>query len=228
MNSPTASVTLVKFVLLLALTTSATGVCAQDADQVRGEPDDATATREQIAKVEQRLPQIPDRAAALYLLAALEQHLGETREALQNLKDCLALKEGFDPSGSPSLGALKGTKEFDDLVASVHRDFPVVSHAKLALASEEKDLIPEGLAYDARKNAFLLSSMHQRKIVVIGAADGKGADLFPPASTISCRFSASARIPTTAPSGQVPGTKTATARNCCISITPESFSVAIR
>jgi len=89
-------------------------------------------------QIEKRLPQIPDRAAALYLLAALKQHVGETREALQNLKDCLALKEGFDPSGSPSLGALKGTKEFDDLVAAVHRDFPIVAHAKLALASEEK------------------------------------------------------------------------------------------
>ena len=177
--NPSSTVTVFARCLpLLALLFSFTTCRAQDAEQIRGEPDDATAVREQIAKIEKRLPQIPDRAAALYVLATLKQHLGETREALQNLKDCLALKEGFDPSGSPSLGALKGTKEFDDLVATVHRDFPVVSHAKLALASEEKDLIPEGLAYDARQNLFFLSSMHQRKIVVIGA-DGKAADFVP-------------------------------------------------
>jgi hypothetical protein len=178
MNTSSTVTALVKYLPLLVLLLSATPCRAQDADQIRGEPDDATAVREQIAKIEKRLPQIPDRAAALYVLAALKQHLGETREALQNLKDCLALKEGFDPSGSPSLGALKGTKEFDDLVATVHRDFPVVAHAKLALASEEKDLIPEGLAYDARQNLFFLSSMHQRKIVVIGA-DGKAVDFVP-------------------------------------------------
>jgi hypothetical protein len=170
--------TLVRFAMLFVLGASAATTHAQDSEQIRGEPDDATAVREQIAKIEKRLPQIPDRAAALYVLAALKQHVGETREALQNLKDCLALKEGFDPSGSPSLGALKGTKEFDDLVAAVHRDFPIVSHAKLALASEEKDLIPEGLAYDARQNLFFLSSMHRRKIVIIGA-DGKAADFVP-------------------------------------------------
>lgn len=178
MRTSLVSVTLVRFALLFVLGATAATTYAQDSEQIRGEPDDATAVREQITKVEKHLPQIPDRAAALYLLAALKQHLGETREALQNLKDCLALKEGFDPSGSPSLGALRGTKEFDDLVAVVHRDFPVVSHAKLALASEEKDLIPEGLAYDSRQNLFFLSSMHQRKIVVIGP-DGKGADFVP-------------------------------------------------
>lgn len=178
MTPPELFVAVARFVLLLALAVTASATRAQDAEQIRGEPDDASAVREQIAKIEKRLPQIPDRAAALYVLATLKQHLGETREALQDLKECVALKEGFDPSGSPSLGALKGTKEFDDLVATVHRDFPVVSHAKLAMASEEKDLIPEGLAYDSRQNIFLLSSLHQRKIVVIGA-DGKAADFTP-------------------------------------------------
>ena len=132
------SATLARFLLLFVLGTAAAATRAQDSAQIRGEPDDATAVREQIAKIEKRLPQIPDRAAALYVLAALKQHLGDTREALQNLKDCVALKEGFDPSGSPSLGALKGTKEFDDLVAAVHRDFPVVSHARLALVTRNQ------------------------------------------------------------------------------------------
>jgi streptogramin lyase len=178
MRTPMVFNTLVRFALLFVLGAPAAATHAQDSEQIRGEPDDAAAVREQIAKIEKRLPQIPDRAAALYLLAALKQHVGETREALQNLKDCLALKEGFDPSGSPSLGPLKGTKEFDDLVAAVHRDFPIVAHAKLAIASEEKDLIPEGLAYDSRQDLFFLSSMHRRKIVVIGV-DGKAADFVP-------------------------------------------------
>src|SRR5271163_659344 len=123
----------------------------------RGAAADADEVQAKIADVEKRLPQIPDRGAALYFLAASKQHLGESLEALKLLKECLALQEGFDPSGSPGLKMLKGDKQFDDLVAQVHRDFPVEARARGAFVSEEKDLIPEGLAYDSRRNVFYLS-----------------------------------------------------------------------
>jgi hypothetical protein len=147
-------------------------------DTTRGAPADADEVREKIAEVEKRLPQIPDRGAALYFLAASKQHLGETLEAMKLLKECLALQEGFDPAGSPGLKVLKGDKEFDDLVAGVHRDFPAEAHARGAFVSEEKDLIPEGLAYDSRRNIFYLSSLLRRKIVQI-SAEGKVSDFVP-------------------------------------------------
>jgi hypothetical protein len=179
LRAPRQLPTLALCLALLILSSAVPALAqAQDSDQIRGEPADAAEVREQIAKVEKLLPQIPDRGAALYFLAASKQHLGQTREALQNLKDCIALKEGFDPSASPSLGALKGTKEFDDLVAAVHRDFPPVFRAKLAMLSDDKDLIPEGLAYDQKQNVFYLSSLYQRKILSI-ASDGKAADFVP-------------------------------------------------
>src|SRR4029077_9209606 len=126
-------------------------------EQVKGvpaEPADAAEVREQIASVEKLLPQLVDRGAGLYFLSTSKQQLGETLEALHLLKECLALREGFDPSGSPSLQVLKGSKEFDELVASVHRDFPAVGQARLAFVTEEKDLLPEGLAYDAKQNVY--------------------------------------------------------------------------
>jgi hypothetical protein len=129
---------------------------------------DAPEVRERIAGVEKHLGQLPDRGAALYYLAVLKQHLGQTREALNLLKQCLALREGFDPSDSPVFGVLvKGSKEFDELVASVHHDFPAIGRAHLAFVTEEKDLVPEGLAYDARQNVYYLSSLNRRKIVKI-------------------------------------------------------------
>lgn len=175
--------------LLLALwgaallaTVFVTGTAAQllEPETSRGAPADADEVREKIAEVEKRLPQIPDRGAALYFLAASRQHLGETLEALKLLKECLALHEGFDPAGSPSLKILKGDKEFDDLVAGVHREFPVVAKASRAFVSEEKDLIPEGLAYDSRKNVFYLGSLLRRKIVKISAT-GEFSDFVPSA-----------------------------------------------
>jgi hypothetical protein len=153
----------------------------KDKEQVKGvlaEPDNAAEVREQIALVEKMLPQLADRGAALYFLSTAKQHLGETLEALKLLKECLALREGFDPAGSPSLKVLKGSKEFDDLVAGVHRDFPAVAQARLAFITEEKDLVPEGLAYDPGQSLFYLSSLNRRKIVKI-SAEGRVSDFVP-------------------------------------------------
>jgi hypothetical protein len=131
------------------------------------EPTDAAEVRAQISAVEKLMPTLPDRGAALYFLAAAKQHLGEMREVLALLKECTALKEGFDPSGEPAFLALKGSKEFDELVERVHRDFPVVAQAHQAFLAEEKDLIPEGLAYDPAQNLFYLGSLNRRKIVKV-------------------------------------------------------------
>jgi hypothetical protein len=150
-------------------------------EQVKGmpaEPADAADVREQMAIVEKLKSVVPDHGAVLYFLSVAKQHLGETREALALLKECLALHEGFDPSGSPSFLGLKGMKEFDDLVAAVHRDFPVVAVARPAFVTEEKDLIPEGLAYDTRQNLFYLGSLNRKKIVKIDA-EGRTSDFVP-------------------------------------------------
>ncbi|HEV1995792.1 MAG TPA: hypothetical protein VGR03_15780, partial [Candidatus Acidoferrum sp.] len=142
------------------------------------EPADAADVREQIAIVEKLKSIVPDRGAVLYFLSTAKQHLGETREALALLKECLALREGFDPSGEAAFLGLKGTKEFDDLVASVHRDFPAAAHARLAFVTDEKDLIPEGLTHDAKQNLFYLSSQYRRKIVKIDP-QGRVSDFVP-------------------------------------------------
>jgi hypothetical protein len=153
----------------------------QDQEEIKGapaEPTDAQEIREQIAAVQKLQPTLPDRGAALYFLAAAKQHLRETREALSLLKECIALQEGFDPSGEPAFLELKSTKEFTTLIESVHRDFPVIAQAREAFRTTEKDLIPEGLAYDAQRNVFYLSSLNRRKIVEIGR-DGKISDFVP-------------------------------------------------
>jgi hypothetical protein len=153
----------------------------QDKEQIKGtlaEPADAAEIRAQIAATEKLLPQLVDRGAGLYLLAASKQELGETLEALRLLKECIALREGFDPAGSPSLGMLRGSKEFDDLVAGVHKDFPAIGQARLAFVTEEKDLVPEGLAYDPKQDVYYLSSLNRKKIVKI-TEEGRVSDFVP-------------------------------------------------
>src|SRR6267143_6215156 len=153
----------------------------KEKEQIKGvlaEPADAAEVRQQIAAVEKLKTVVPDRGAVLFFLSTAKQHFGQTREALALLKECMALREGFDPSGSPSFLGLKGTKEFDDLVAAVRRDFPVVAQARLAFVTEEKDLIPEGLAYDTKQNLFYLGSLNRKKIVKIDA-EGRVSDFVP-------------------------------------------------
>src|SRR6266849_6523383 len=153
----------------------------KEKEQIKGvlaEPADAAEVREQIAVVEKLKTVVPDRGAVLFFLSTAKQHLGETREALALLKECMALHEGFDPSGSPSFLGSKGTKEFDDLVAAVRRDFPAIAQARLAFVTDEKDLIPEGLAYDAKQNLFYLGSLNRKKIVKIDA-EGRVSDFVP-------------------------------------------------
>ena len=157
------------------------GLHPQEKEQVKGvlaEPADAAEVREQIAIIEKVQPLVPDRGAVLYFLSTAKQHLGETREALSLLKECLALREGFDPSGDPAFLGLKGTKEFDELVEKVHRDFPPVAAARLAFVTEEKDLIPEGLAYDEKQNFYYVSSLNRKKIVKIDS-EGRASDFVP-------------------------------------------------
>jgi hypothetical protein len=153
----------------------------QDPEEIKGapaEPADAQEIRDQIAAVEKLQHTLPDRGAALYFLAAAKQHLRETREALALLKECLALQEGFDPSGDPAFLGLKEIKEFTTQIENVHRDFPIVAQAREAVRTTEKDLVPEGLSYDAQRNVFYLSSLNRRKIVEIGR-DGRTSDFVP-------------------------------------------------
>src|SRR5258708_32548098 len=90
----------------------------KEKEQVKGviaAPADAAEIRRQIAIVEELQPVVPDRGAGLYFLSTAKRHLGETRESLSLLKDCLALPDAFAPSGDPAFGALKGSKSLYDL-----------------------------------------------------------------------------------------------------------------
>jgi hypothetical protein len=165
--------------LMFCLVVGLFPACAQEeAKGAPAEPDNAGELRARIASVEQLMSKLPDRGAALFFLAVRKQRLGATREAIELLKECVALQEGFDPSGEPAFSGLRGTKEFDALVERVHRDFPVVAQAHQAFITQEKDLVPEGLAYDSAQNLFYLSSLNRRKIIQIDA-ESRTSDFVP-------------------------------------------------
>ena len=113
------------------------------------------------------MPKITDRGAALYSEAKLYVRLGDQQKAIALLKQCDALDEGFDPGDSRAFNSLQSNLEFRELAEHLRRRDPPVHTAHVAYTVQEKDLFPEGLAYDPLSRVFYMGSMHLRKIVKI-------------------------------------------------------------
>ena len=145
------------------------------------EATDDADLRKQLALGEGLLGKTPDRAAVQYFLAGTHALLHEPHEAIGNLKDCILAKEGFDPTHDPLFVGLKYSTEFQHLTDLAHKDFPEVTRAQLAFVAPEKNLIPEGLAYDPTQDVFYLSSLHLKKILRIPRQYPDGIDDFVPA-----------------------------------------------
>ena len=150
----------------------------QNLDLAASQSPQNAAARAHIAAVEKIVVNLPDKGAAFYYLAALYQQLGETRKAAALLEKCLALREGFDPSASTQFAPIiQDSATLSTAIAQVHADFPMVSRARAAYETSERDLMPEGLAYDEGRNTFYLSSLNRRKIVKIH--EGTVSDFVP-------------------------------------------------
>jgi SMP-30/Gluconolactonase/LRE-like region len=136
------------------------------------EADQARASIKRIAKL---LPSATDPAELMYMTAARYAALGEKPEALAWLRKVSELHEGFDPSGDDELKSLSGEPEFQRLVGEIHRALPPKHRSEVAFSIPEKDLIPEGIAYDPKEKAFYLGSLYKRKIVKV-TSDGHASD----------------------------------------------------
>jgi hypothetical protein len=150
-------------------------VSAQDSSQ----PSAEGRYRPIIQQIERRLPTLVDRGAGLFALARLYAQVGDRPKALALLKESLATGEGFDPSGSEMLAPLRSSPEFAELTQQAQKLYPAVRKAKVAFTVPDKDLFPEGLAYDPAKRVFYMGSMHRRKIVRI-TENGEVSDFVKP------------------------------------------------
>ncbi|HEX3438526.1 MAG TPA: hypothetical protein VHT24_17275 [Pseudacidobacterium sp.] len=139
---------------------------------------DADKTRAEIAVLESMLPKVPDRAVVLYFLAEDYAQVGYQPKAFALLKESMAAGESINPEDDTALRALHSNSEFRALIANAEQQYPAVHNAREAFIVPEKDLIPEGLAYDADTKVFYLSSLFRRKIVKING-DERSSDFVP-------------------------------------------------
>lgn len=138
-------------------------------------PGDPERLRDEIKVLQGLLPRLPDRGAALYLLAHHYAHLGEYERAKTLLEECVALDEGFDPAGAQAFAPLKSDPAFRELIERVSRRYRAVHRARVAFTVSQTDLFPEGLSVDGARRGFYMSSMYHNKIVRV-AKSGESSD----------------------------------------------------
>jgi hypothetical protein len=135
------------------------------------------ATAQEIRILEAFLAIHPNDPAALYNLALDEAAIGESAKALDLLENMVQAHTGLDPKG----GTLRSFKNiatdprFVALVAKVEKENPAIIRSTTVNTLHERDLAPEGIAYDPADKSFYVSSLSKHKIVRI-ANDGSIED----------------------------------------------------
>lgn len=102
-----------------------------------------------------------------YNLACAQAMNGNPEEAYKLLDRCISWGFGLNLDQDTDFTSIRNTREFRDLLKKAELFKRPVSNSEIAFTLEEKDLIPEGMAYDPVEKSFFVSSIYKSKIVKI-------------------------------------------------------------
>ncbi|MDQ3803565.1 MAG: gluconolaconase [Acidobacteriota bacterium] len=175
----TVRLALYTFALLLCGSISLTGAQEQSDPEVAA----TRAYREKnypafLENVRRLSDRYPRHAEVLEWLARAYALNGKAGESLATL-DSLARMGGAPNLDHPDFALLKGRRELKRLRAAVRRNAAPKGRSTAAFKLAEKDLIPEGIAYDPVADAFYVGSIYRRKIVRV-ARGGRVTDFTSP------------------------------------------------
>ena len=150
-------------------------------DQQKRNQEIPPATAQEIKLLQEILNERPGDAAALFNLALDEASIGEADKALDLLQQMAGAHTGMDPRepAGRAFKTLSSDPRFVALVRQIEKENPPVIRSQSAFAIHERDLAPEGIAYDPVERNFYLSSVTKSKIVRVGP-DGKAQDFKAP------------------------------------------------
>ncbi|MDX2218349.1 MAG: hypothetical protein SF172_04940 [Burkholderiales bacterium] len=123
----------------------------------------------------------PDQPGAQFRLAGALARKGEVDEALRLLKRVAAQGLFFRLEGDPDFASIREAAGWTAAVEAFAANLQPKVVSEVAFRLTERDLLPEGLAHDAKTNTFYIASVHQRKIIArradgTEAVFGKGRD----------------------------------------------------
>ena len=112
----------------------------------------------------------PTHQSYMYYLAAGYALTGEKAEAIALLGQAADMGLVYDLDKSADLDSLRDSNEFKEISARIGQNRAPVVNSSAAFEVDEKDLIPEGFAYDPVSQTFYLGSVYKRKIVALSKA----------------------------------------------------------
>jgi hypothetical protein len=129
------------------------------------------------------LEKSPDHPGLLFAMAQARALTGEKPLALSILEWDAELGFALDAPEDPAIRTLSASnaKRFERVFARIRENGQPIASASLAFTLPERDLVPEGIAWDPATKRLFVSSLYRRKVVVVDAA-GAVRDFVPEAA----------------------------------------------
>ena len=139
--------------------------------QASAADDPHVAARASLDRIQSLRKQRPDDGLLVFYEAITRIALGERAAAFTLLRTLKSRKLGLIPLRDFGFESVWGDPEFQKLRKEFADDEPRTPDAPVAFHLTDPKLIPEGIAYDAKRDRFFIGSVAQKKIVV---TDRKG------------------------------------------------------
>ncbi|MEQ1644731.1 MAG: hypothetical protein ABL959_14880 [Pyrinomonadaceae bacterium] len=121
----------------------------------------------------------PNHPRLIYNLASAYATAGESEPVYKSLARLANMGLFFDIAKDADFAMFVGSGRFKAIEAKFADNKKAVNNSTRAFSLDDKTLISEGLAYNAKTETFYVGSVHQRKIVAV--KNGVAADFSSPA-----------------------------------------------
>ena len=146
------------FAALLALALSLSCLAQQD---------DVAAAKRGIAAVQELLKQRPQDPTLYFYLARFESQAGDTPACVAALTKVLELGDGFVPAQNLGFAKSWNDEAFQSVRSKLAAKLPRLDFAPTVMELDDREMLPEGIAYDPKSQSFFIGSTTEKKIVRI-------------------------------------------------------------
>jgi sugar lactone lactonase YvrE len=119
----------------------------------------------ELTRLDTLLSKANDKCAVQLQIANTYAAGGQFSEAIQRLRKVVAANLGFDPSRDPDFARLRATAEFRSILQEVNRQTPRVNNSRQVATLNSRNVRPESIAYDPKRNALFLGNTTRFEIV---------------------------------------------------------------
>src|SRR3954452_17865875 len=133
--------------------------------------DPAAAARASLDRIHALRKERPNDGLLIFYQALLQSELGERESVLKLLQSLKGRKLGLVPYPHSGFDKVWFDPKFQEIRQTLSDEEPKTPESPVAFRLKDLKLIPEGIAFDSKRNRFLIGSIAQRKIVVSNGKD---------------------------------------------------------